>query len=563
MPVKKTAKKGGKKKLIKKKGAKEHKAVAPEFKRAAESELLMVKEFFLLQVNDLEARLQRATREGEEATSKYTKLEKVYTQEKDTLENIVEHLKREGTKLQDEVEASHARVVAHEAAMEVKMKSFEQGLRDKFSQQAKKIENLETDVAMRDRKLAALAAFQEREASLGEQVEDMRRQMSEQTEAHKVQLARVEREKLTEMEKLRGQLAQRVEAVAAGFQQQMMAEMPAATKRMLAENVAMNNQIAALTAHAESLATRHEAVVKKGHGVRLDLVTAEAAERTANDQLLRERAAVRDLEARCAELQQQLAETKEREKEMVKEMEVRMAAKEGEVAVAVDAAQRSTIELEDQLSGLRADHVLVQRDYDRAQALLATVQGMLGPSLEAARTSRTALLRSSAEGSPTFITAAADVDGIVASLEGMAQMLGPVPAEAKYEIGKLGFVPRYKSVRNASIQTEESARVLSSTGEPVLSRRASRPSSAHTSSEIRHTRTPPYPYPPSSSSSSLTHAPLSASSPSHPYHSSPSLPLSSSTSIGNALLSGRPTPPGGVFAGIIRRSTEVCSERER
>ena len=78
MPPKKTVKKGGKKKVVKKK-TKEHKALpaAPEFKRASESELAMVKEFFLLQVHDLEARLQRATRESEEATAKlavrYTK----------------------------------------------------------------------------------------------------------------------------------------------------------------------------------------------------------------------------------------------------------------------------------------------------------------------------------------------------------------------------------------------------------------------------------------------------------------------------------------------------------
>ena len=54
---------------------------------------------------------------------------------------------------------------------------------------------------MRDRKLAALYDFQERESALMEQLEDMQRQLSDQAAAHRMELARVERERTIEIEK--------------------------------------------------------------------------------------------------------------------------------------------------------------------------------------------------------------------------------------------------------------------------------------------------------------------------------------------------------------------------
>jgi hypothetical protein len=71
MPVKKKVAGKGKKKVLKKKG-KSDKSDAKGLQKAPQSELVLVKEFFLLQVNDLEARLKRSVRECDEVTEKYT-----------------------------------------------------------------------------------------------------------------------------------------------------------------------------------------------------------------------------------------------------------------------------------------------------------------------------------------------------------------------------------------------------------------------------------------------------------------------------------------------------------
>lgn len=67
MPPKKKVVKGGKKKkILKKKGDK-----TCELHPAGQKEILLVKEFFLLQVNDLEVRLRKALKDCEEATDKF------------------------------------------------------------------------------------------------------------------------------------------------------------------------------------------------------------------------------------------------------------------------------------------------------------------------------------------------------------------------------------------------------------------------------------------------------------------------------------------------------------
>eukprot|EP00048_Salpingoeca_helianthica_P023499 m.24759 g.24759 ORF g.24759 m.24759 type:complete len:583 (-) comp8760_c0_seq1:172-1920(-) len=472
-----------KKKKVAKKGAKLKKGAKKKegpihLKRANVDELALVKEFFLLQVADLENRLRQAIADYEEANDKYKKLDAIHTQETTNLKDILEFHKREYGKLTEQLATSKEKYILFERELEAKVKAQEKAHAQEKAAFLKQLDVLQGEVNVRDRKLLALEEFRVREAALSARMADLSAQLQEQEEQHRAAIDRIEKNALAEKEKLRVQLSARVDAVTTAFHKQVLAEMPDTARRLLAENITMNNHIATLSEQSVGLIDANDRLRQSREAIRAELMVAAAGERARARQYTAQQHVMTTLETRLKEVEAQAGLASEQTAAL-------RVAQVGEIQTLINShtaelqqAHEALAAAEEHARASAAESAQARAELQELGQSLEAVKRKLSTFIEEARVSRTSLLRSSidSEDSPAFVTAAAELERVVVSLTSALELLQApaLPPDAIYEPGKLGLVPGPRRVlrRATSAQT---------VGEPVSPlRRTQRPSSAAT-----------------------------------------------------------------------------------
>jgi len=486
---------GGKKKGVKKgKGGKDA-AVLP----SPQTEVQLVKEYFLLQVHDLESRLHIALTTATEATDKWEKLNSTHTKEMETLTSVIEFHKRENGKLNDIVIGFKEKIVLEERALAAKLKDMTEKTDAQVANMKKQLEKSERDCGIRDKKLSSLDEFRVQEERLLKTVEDLRQQLVDQADGYKASLSVVQKDGDGHKERLRAQLEHRVQSVAMAFQKQTLADMPANSKRMLSENLAMYDQIQGLSVETAVLVDQNLWLRQVNESTKADTTILAIHEQKLSQQCRSQQVQIKDLESQKADLVVALKDQDDRAKQQRIEILCANEEKQRELKQNLVEAEHSYTEQSLILKEVYGSIDTAQRDAKHMRDLQAVAHRRVSSSLESARVTRTSILRlavaheengGGAESATPYMAASDELDQQINVLETLQSILIPpqLPTAAKYENGMLGFVPRpiYTDSSPGTVHGGRSfvgSRPM--TAHAVLQSSPSRPSADRTSTPLR------------------------------------------------------------------------------
>ncbi|ELR51975.1 hypothetical protein M91_07703, partial [Bos mutus] len=239
-------KKGAKEpELKKKKGGKKDPNLANKPMEMPISE--EIREFYHIQIRDLEDRLARYQRKWDELAMQ----EKLFRQEFEQLANnkkeIVAFLKRTLNQRVDEIADLNEQLQSLQLAKEIEKDAFEAQLAQVRHEFQETKDQLTTENIILGGKLAALEEFRLQKEELMQKFMSLEDQLRKQENEYKDYVHNLEKKSVLDKDRLRKEIIQRVNMVATEFRKVATSQMWDTTKRAITENNAVTLQLAKIT----------------------------------------------------------------------------------------------------------------------------------------------------------------------------------------------------------------------------------------------------------------------------------------------------------------------------
>jgi len=310
MPPKK--KKSGKKG---KKGKKSGKASARDGSRPEHLSELS-KEFYLIQIRDLENRLTRYQKKCDELTVKNGQFREQYDQMSTDKKEIVSFLKQSLEQRGDEIADLNDRLIGLQQARDSEKEQYEttmQQLRTEF-QETK--DQLTSENMILGGKLASLEEFKVQKDDLMAKFASMEGRLVDQEEHHNGVIYSLERKQVVDKDRLKKEMVMRVNQVAAEFRKVSNKQMAETTKRTIRENVSINAQLAKMSDKTMELISDNDDIKtkdKKGRQLMelLEMNEKELAKKNHSNQKI-----IRMLTDKCKSQEALIMEFEMREQEL-------------------------------------------------------------------------------------------------------------------------------------------------------------------------------------------------------------------------------------------------------
>nr|KAF6483658.1 cilia and flagella associated protein 157 [Rousettus aegyptiacus] len=254
MAPKKKANKGAKEPEVKKKkGGKKDPGTAPDLLSTEE-----LREFYHIQIRDLEDRLARYQRKWDELAVQ----EKLFRQEFEQLANnkkeIVAFLKRTLNQRVDEITDLNEQLQSLQLAKEVEKDAFEAQLAQVRHEFQETKDQLTTENIILGGKLAALEEFRLQKEELTEKFTSLEDQLRKQESEYKDYVYNLEKKSVLDKDRLKKEIIQRVNLVATEFRKVTTSQMWDTTKRAILENNSMSLQLSKVSQHGMQLLQENE-----------------------------------------------------------------------------------------------------------------------------------------------------------------------------------------------------------------------------------------------------------------------------------------------------------------
>ncbi|XP_062938102.1 cilia- and flagella-associated protein 157 [Cynocephalus volans] len=246
MASKKKASKGVKEPEVKKKrGGKKDPSVAT---KSMEMSLVEeMREFYHIQIRDLEDRLARYQRKWDELAVQ----EKLFRQEFEQLANskkeIVSFLKRTLNQRVDEITDLNEQLQSLQLAKEMEKDAFEAQLAQVRHEFQETKDQLTTENIVLGGKLAALEEFRLQKEELTDKFMSLEDQLQKQKSDYKDYVYSLEKKSVLDKDRLRKEIIQRVNLVATEFRNVASNQMWETTRRAILENSSVTLQMAKLS----------------------------------------------------------------------------------------------------------------------------------------------------------------------------------------------------------------------------------------------------------------------------------------------------------------------------
>ncbi|KAL2782083.1 cilia- and flagella-associated protein 157 [Daubentonia madagascariensis] len=257
MAPKKKASKGSKEPEVKKKkGGKKEPGVTlkPVETPLAEE----TREFYHIQIRDLEDRLARYQRKWDELAVQ----EKLFRQEFDQLANnkkeIVAFLKRTLNQRVDEITDLNEQLQSLQLAKEMEKDAFEAQLAQVRHEFQETKDQLTTENIVLGGKLAALEEFRLQKEELTDKFTSLEDQLRKQESEYKDYVYNLEKKSVLDKDRLRKEIIQRVNLVATEFRKVATNQMWETTKRAIIENSSVTLQLAKMSRQGVQLLQENE-----------------------------------------------------------------------------------------------------------------------------------------------------------------------------------------------------------------------------------------------------------------------------------------------------------------
>nr|XP_012627451.1 cilia- and flagella-associated protein 157 isoform X2 [Microcebus murinus] len=256
MAPKKKASKGGKEPEVKKKGGKKEGGMTLKpMEMPLEEE---TREFYHIQIRDLEDRLARYQRKWDELAVQ----EKMFRQEFDQLANnkkeIVAFLKRTLNQRVDEITDLNEQLQSLQLAKELEKDAFEAQLAQVRHEFQETKDQLTTENIALAGKLAALEEFRLQKEELMDRFMLLEDQLRNQESEYRDYVYSLEKKSVLDKDRLRKEIIQRVNLVATEFRKVATNQMWDTTKRAILENSSVTLQLAKMSRQGVQLMQENE-----------------------------------------------------------------------------------------------------------------------------------------------------------------------------------------------------------------------------------------------------------------------------------------------------------------
>ncbi|XP_038230102.1 cilia- and flagella-associated protein 157 [Dermochelys coriacea] len=205
------------------------------------------RDFYLLQIRELEKRLARYQQKWDELQVNETLFRVEYDQMAIDNKEIVAFLKKTLNQRVDEIADLNDQLLSLQQAKESEKDAFEAQLAQVRHEFQETKDQLTSENMLLSGKLAALEEFRIQKEDLLGKFAALEEQLKKQEENHKEYIYNLERKAVLDKDRLKKEMMQRVNVVAAEFRKVSNSQMAETTKRTIRENVAINVQLAKMS----------------------------------------------------------------------------------------------------------------------------------------------------------------------------------------------------------------------------------------------------------------------------------------------------------------------------
>ncbi|XP_056668425.1 cilia- and flagella-associated protein 157-like [Monodelphis domestica] len=220
-----------------KKKEKKKKIDIQEATKALASVLTETREFYHIQIRDLENRLDRYKKKWEEISEQEKVFQDEFQQLTHNQKEVVSFLKRTLNQRVDEITDLNSQIQGLQISKEVEKDAFEAQLAQVRHEFQETKDQLTMENIMLGGKLSALEDFQFHKSELMSRFSLLEEQLKNQQDEYKTYIYNMERKALIDKERLRKDIFHRMNTVATEFRKFSSSQMAETTKRAIRENM--------------------------------------------------------------------------------------------------------------------------------------------------------------------------------------------------------------------------------------------------------------------------------------------------------------------------------------
>ncbi|XP_073456546.1 cilia- and flagella-associated protein 157 isoform X1 [Aquarana catesbeiana] len=275
------------------------------------------KEFYQLQIRDLEGRLERYQNKWDEICTKESQSQAQFEQLSSDKKEIVSFLKRTLNQRMDEIADLNDQLTGLQEAKDAEKEAYEAQLGQVRSESQEKMDRLTSENMLLAGKLASLEEFRVQKEELMAKFAALEEKLRSQEEGHKQMMYGLEKKAVLDKDRLKKEMVQRVNTVAAEFRRVSNNQMAETTKRAIRENVAIGSQLAKMSDKSMELIHENDLLKERESELHKQLVVLEENEKELVKKSLSNQKVIRMLTEKCQQQQAMLDIANQKEHELL------------------------------------------------------------------------------------------------------------------------------------------------------------------------------------------------------------------------------------------------------
>jgi len=237
------------------------------------------KQFFLVQIKDLEAKVRRYQEKCDKLQLSATEHEEKYIQIGKDKKEIVSFLKKTLEQRQDEISDLQERLTALQQTKEQEKEAFENQMTQIKREFQEIRDQLTSENMILNGKLSSLEEFKNARAELDKRFADLEEQLKQQELEHQEIIYTMGRKAVVDKDRLKKEMILRVNEVAAEFRKVSNKQMSETTKRNIRENLSMNMQLGKMSEKTRDLIHENDSLKATEKDLRIQIKLLESCQK--------------------------------------------------------------------------------------------------------------------------------------------------------------------------------------------------------------------------------------------------------------------------------------------
>jgi len=221
------------------------------------------KQFYLVQIRDLEEKLARYQQKCDVLTQQNDDYLKKYHAEELEKKDITDFLRRQCDEKTDEVVRLHEDILTMQIDGDKDKMDHQNRYSTLKEETTEQIDRLRAESALLNGSLASLQDFKVRKDELEAQYKDLEANLDSVNNLHRTKIYKLERKQVIDKDRLKREMVSKVNEVSNEFRRISNQQMAETTKRTIQENVAVNSQLVKLTDKTKDLMAENESLRAK------------------------------------------------------------------------------------------------------------------------------------------------------------------------------------------------------------------------------------------------------------------------------------------------------------